>query len=464
MSKKGLFSEFSRTSRSDWKTKATADLRGKALEELSRTDADGIIIQPYYDTESEFKSIVPKRLQNGYEVVQEYFVADAAEANSQLLDYLNRGATSLLLYLLPNIDLSTLLENIHPEHVSLHFVQEGNGLLLAEALGSYYESKGYDLTKCRGSINVDILENLARTGNWFKSEEEDWAGLTALVDRVDFAPWKTLCVNANLFHNAGASPAHQLGIALSMLHEYLVHYGEVGAEQHWLNMAVGTDYFHNIAKLRAMRSLWSFLLEQYDFDSTRYPLSLHVETGLRDKTIYDPFNNMLRNTSSSMSAIIGGVESISVKPHDVAFKNPNEFGDRMARNTPLVLGHESYFSELNDPAEGSYFLESLTTELAASGWKCFQEIEERGGYIAALKSGYIQGLVAGDHERESEKVADGTKSILGINLYPNADEKMGPEIEQALFCSDSKKATEVEPIRAIRTSESLELKRLQDET
>ena len=462
-SSKGLFSEFSRTSRSDWEAKATADLRGKTPSELSSTDSDGITLFPYYDNESPVKHIVPKRHETGFEIIQEYFVADAAEANSQLLDFLNRGATGLLLYLLPNVNLSVLLESIIPEHIELHFVQEGNGRLLAEALGSYYESKGYDLTKCRGSINVDPLENLARTGNWFKDEENDWSDLTALVDRVDFAPWKTLCINANLFHNAGASPAHQIGIALSMMHEYLVKYGEVAAEQHWLNMAVGTDYFHNIAKLRAMRATWAFLLEQYEFNAADYPLSLHVETGIRDKTIYDPYTNMLRNTSSSMSAIIGGADSISVKPHDIAFKNPNEFSERIARNTPLVLGHESYFNELNDPAEGSYFIESLTDELAASGWKCFQEIEKEGGYVGALKSGYIQDLVAEDEAAESKEISEGSRAILGVNLYPNTAEKMKPEIEEALFCSTSEKETEVEPIQVIRASEELELNRLQDE-
>ena len=366
-------------------------------------------------------------------------------------------------YLLPNANLPQLLEGIHPEHVQLHFVQGGKGLLLAEALRSYYGSRGYDLTKCRGSINMDMLENLARTGNWFRNEKEDWNDLTALVNRVDFAPWKTLCVNANLFHNAGATPATQVGIALSMLHEYLACFGEVAAGSHWLNMAVGTDYFHDIAKLRAIRQLWSFLLEQYGSNAKAYPLTLHVETGLRDKTIYDPYNNMLRNTSASMAGIIGGAESISVKPHDAAFKGATGFSERIARNVPLVLHHESYFGEMGDVAAGSYFLEALTEEMAQKAWDIFRDIESQGGYVAALRSGRLQKLVHAQAAAENEQVTSGEKKVLGVNLYLKEGEKMAGQVERAMFCSNRRGDTEVAPIRMQRRSEVLEAKRLNDE-
>ena len=462
MSNSGLFSEFSGTSRSDWEAKATKDLRGKSLDDLAHTDRDGILIQSYYTVEDRPSVALRKRPGRAKFVIQEILVLDEGEANSLALDVLNRGATGLLFYMLPNVDLPKLLEGIHPEYCELHFVQEGAGALLAEALGSYYESKGYDHQKCAGSINNDILENLARTGDWIKGEEEDWAHLTALVDRVDFAPWKTLCVNANLFHNAGATPATQVGIALSMLHEYLVRFGEVAAEAHWLNMAVGTAYFHDIAKLRSIRQLWWFLLEQYELDPESYPLHLHAETGLRDKTIYDPFNNMLRNTSASMAALVAGADSICVKPHDVAFKNPTEFSERIARNIPLILNHESYFDEIQDPSGGSYFIEALTAEISEKAWSVFKEIEAQGGYVEALKKGWLQDLVHGQAAEENDRVTEGEKKVLGVNLYPK-EEKMAGAVEQAMFCRDRQTDTEVEPIRMQRWSEGLESKRLNDE-
>ena len=463
MSDSGLFSEFQGTSRSDWQAKAEKNLRGVPLSDLEHIDEDGITIRPYYTEEDRPPVALRKRPGRGTANIQEMPVLDEGEANSAALDYLNRGATGLLFYLLPEVDLTKLLAEIHPEHCELHFVQEGNGALLAEALRSYYESQGYDHTKCRGSINVDILENLARTGDWFKSEDEDWINLTALVDRVDFAPWKTLCVNANLFNNAGATPATQVGIALSMLHEYLVRFGEIAAEAHWLNMAVGTDYFHDIAKLRSVRQLWWFLLEQYEFDAVSYPLHLHVETGLRDKTIYDPYNNMLRNTSASMAAMVAGADSISVKPHDVAFKDPTEFSERIARNIPLILEHESYFGEFSDPAAGSYFIENLTAEISKKAWSVFKAIESKGGFVEALKIGWLQGLIHDQAAAENDRVSSSDKKVLGVNLYPKDDEKMSEQVDRAMFCSEPQQDTEVEPIRMQRWSEALEAKRLNDE-
>lgn len=463
MSDTGLFSEFERTSRSDWQAKAEKDLRERPLSDLAFVDQDNINIQPFYTVEDRPPIGLRKRPGRAKVVIQEILVLDEGESNSLALDFLQRGATGLLFYLLPNVDLPKLLDQIHPEHCELHFVQESGGALLAEALGSYFEAQGYDHTKCHGSINVDPLENLARTGDWFKSEEEDWDQLTALVDRVDFAPWRTLCVNANLFHNAGATSATQVAIALSMLHEYLVKFGELAADSHWLNMAVGTDYFHEIAKLRAMRQLWWFLLEQYEINPADYPLHLHAETGLRDKTIYDSFNNVLRNTSSTMAALVAGADSISVKPHDVAFKNPTEFSERIARNIPLILDHESYFGDFEDPSAGSYFIERLTKEIAEKAWGIFKEIENEGGYVASLKSGWLQGLVHQQAEEESALVTAGDKKVLGVNLYPKEDERIASEVDEAMFCGDSPTETEVEPIRMQRWSEALEAKRLNDE-
>ncbi len=456
-----LFSAFTPNTYQDWVEKTTKDLRGKPLESLQSFTADGLLINPFY-TQNFPKTIFadqPKSTNAGWITVEEFVVEDEAKTNKDVLDKLNRGANGLLFYAYADVDVATLLKGVLMEHVAIHFVVETNvDLVLANWL-LYAEKQGVALEKLRGSINTDPIENAARTGNWQDDAEIDLEQLNALVADAP-AGIKTLCVNANLYGNAGATPAQQLGMALAHGYEFLTNLGTKHANAIWMNLSIGGQYFEEIAKFRAMRRLWKFLLEELKAPATN--LHIYAEAGFRNKTIYDPWVNMLRSTTECMSAAIGGADEILLRPYNATYTEPTEFGNRVARNQQLVLAYESYFNRVNDPSAGSYFVENLTEELAQKGWKVFQEIEAQGGMIAALEKGYVQKLIAESAAREQALFDSGEISLLGTNVYPNKEEEMKADVDEPLF-SGTPEDTQIIPIVAKRLAESLEKDRLEEE-
>ena len=288
------------------------------------------------------------------------------------------------------------------------------------------------------------------------------ADLLALNDVVKRAPKgiKTLCVNANIYGNAGATSAQQLGLALSHLYEYINRFGDTYIRSMWLNLAIGGQYFEEVAKFRAMRRLWSALLNALDMPDQ--PLTIYAESGFRNKTIYDPWVNMLRNTTQGMSAAIGGADEIMLRAFNITYKVPQEFGNRIARNQQLIMAEESYLNKVNDPAAGSYFIENLTEEMAEKAWEIFQKIEKKGGLIKGLESGFIQDMIEESARVESMRFKAGKFPLLGSNIYPNKAEKMADEIEEALF-STAPENTALRPIVAQRIAEDYEKERLQQE-
>jgi methylmalonyl-CoA mutase len=123
-------------------------------------------------------------------------------------------------------------------------------------------------------------------------------------------------------------------------------------------------------------------------------MNIHCVTSELNKTVDDPFTNMLRTQTEAMSAIIGGTDSLTVQPYDISFRKPDEFSERIARNQQLILKKESYFDKVVDPAAGSYYIENLTNMIAENAWKLFLEIEDQGGFLCALRSGYVGKLLS----------------------------------------------------------------------
>ncbi len=456
-----LFSAFAPHAHQDWVAQVRTELNGKPIESLESFTPDGLKIHPMYSPDFPKQKISGQPTSAGaaWIVMEEIVVNTEAEANKEALDKLNRGANGLLFYAYADVDLEVLLKDILMQHVTLHFVIEGNANLVLEQWLHIAKARGLNIDNLKGSINIDPIETAARTGNWQQDEDAD---LEALGELLENAPEniKTLCVNANIYGNAGATSAQQLGFALAHAFDYLERFGTRHANAVWMNMAIGGNYFEEIAKLRAMRRLWKFLLNQLEApDST---LQLYAETGFRNKTIYDPWVNMLRSTTEAMSAAIGGADEILLRPYSATFKEPLEFGNRVARNQQLILAYESYFNRVVDPAAGSYFVENLTEELATKAWEIFKEIEAQGGMIAALKEGYVQYMIAVAAAKEQELFDAGKLNLLGSNIYPNKAEMMKEEVEEPLF-SGVPKETQLRPIIARRLAEGLEKDRLEEE-
>ncbi len=454
MANTNLFEGFSPTTPDEWKAQIEKDLRGKSFDTLLSPTLDGITIEPFYHRAQTEVSGQPFKAMAKWDIVQELLVEDAKAANKLALDHLNRGATSLLFYCNADVDLNQLLDGIKIEYIRTNFVVEGDALALAKIFKKLISARGLKEIEIAGSVNIDCLESIARTGNWLDSESNDFERVKKLNEALP-ENIKGLCINANLFANAGASLSQQLGISLSMMYEYIHRLELKSTHNFWINFAIGSDYFGEIAKLRAFRRLFTQLSQELSLPQEE--AFIYAETALRNKTILDAYNNMIRTTSESMAAAIGGANEISVKGFNHTFKEPDFFGERVAKNQQSILEHESHVNAVNDISKGSYFIETLTEELAEKGWAFFKEIEKHGGYVAAMKNGWLQEQVELLAEAE-QKTFDAQETVLiGANKHAKKDENLKEIIEYGMFAAKDRE-TEIKRIVPRRLSEKLEEK------
>ena len=150
----------------------------------------------------------------------------------------------------------------------------------------------------------------------------------------------------------------------------------------------------------------------------------HSETNTFNKTVYDPYVNMLRTQTEAMSAALGGADSISVLPFNAVFEDTTEFSERIARNQQILLKEESHLDKIADPAAGSYYIETLTNSLAEQAWKLFLEVQEKGGFVAAFREGFIQNEIKAMAAKRDANIAQRRDNILGTNQFPNFTEKI----------------------------------------
>ena len=228
-----------------------------------------------------------------------------------------------------------------------------------------------------------------------------------------------------------------------------------------IQMAVGSNYFFEIAKLRAMRLLFHLIAKEYHPDLECHLLVIPTK---RNKTIYDYNVNMLRTTTECMSAILGGADAISNLPYDSLYHKDNEFGDRIARNQLLILKNESYFDKVNNPADGSYYIESLTQQLAEKSLVLFKDIELNGGFLKQLNDGIIKRKIQESADKEQELFDSGKEILLGTNKYPNQKDLMKNDLELFPFVKTKPRKTLIVPIIEKRLAEKSEQERLSNES
>ncbi len=249
-----------------------------------------------------------------------------------------------------------------------------------------------NLEKVRGCVEYDPIGDFSLVGGFKTSEEKDLGLIIDLHNASAHLPkYQYLVVNASIFNNSGAGIVNELAFALSMGADYLTRMTEDGidideaATRIRFNFAVGSDYFMEIAKFRAVKYLWAKVVNAYGLsNSENAAIHIHSTNSAWNKTVYDPYVNMLRTTTESMSAILGGVNSLGVLPFNSIYETETEFSQRIARNQQLVLKGETYLDKVADISAGSYYIEELTDKLIHNAWEQFLKIDEEGGYIKCL--------------------------------------------------------------------------------
>ena len=450
MSKK-LFKEFSEVSSKEWKQKIQADLKGADYNDtLIWKTNEGIDIKPFYHSD-EFASLpnVSTSKATQWQICETIFVADVEKSNHHAKEYLNKGAQSIK-FIIPSEDISiaSLLNGIDLNKTLLFFE-------LQFMSSDYVKQLTESASKEKTIIQTDIIGNLAKSGNWFTNLQEDHTQFEAIVNRTT-----TISIDLTLYQNAGATMVQQLAYALAHSNEYLNYLKNKETLKIIFNVSVGTNYFFEIAKLRALRILWKTLASEYGNTSDCH---IFARPTKRNKTLYDYNTNLLRTTTECMSAILGGADTINNLAYDALYHKTNEFGNRISRNQLLVLKHESYFDKVNNPADGTYYIESLTQQLAEKALELFKDIETNGGFLKQLKEGVIQRKIKESAEKEQTQFNNGEEVLLGTNKHPNPNDKMKDELELYPFVKTNARKTLVEPIIEKRLAETTEQNRLKTE-
>lgn len=447
---KFLFSEFEGTTPTAWKQKIQVDLKGADYNEtLLWTTNEGITVKPFYTKEDRTHQKVNSS-KEAFKICQTIIISDETKANSLTIDAIKRGATAIQFVAKRKFDYALLLDKIEFKSLNIYFKFE---FLDDDFITKI--SKHIDTNNC--FFQVDILGSLAEVGNWFVNLKEDHLKLESIVKSVE----NSISVSGDLYQNAGANMVQQLAYSLAHANEYLNHFGAENADKIHFQFSIGNNYFHEIAKLRAFRILWKSLLNEYNVSGIE--AHLFVQPTLRNKTLYDYNVNMLRTTSECMSAILGGSNTISNISYDEIYAENNEFGERISRNQLLILQQESGFDNAQNIAEGTYYIEALTDQMAEKALIIFKQIEKGGGFLKQLKEGNIQRKLKENSSKEEEQFYKNELILLGTNLQANKENLMKGNLEIDPFVKQRNIKTLFPPIIRKRLSENLEKQRLKEE-
>ncbi|MBF9142109.1 methylmalonyl-CoA mutase family protein [Hymenobacter properus] len=276
--------------------------------------------------------------------------------------------------------------------------------------------------------------------------------------------FRALAVNGAFFGNRGATTVQQIAFTLNTAAALLAELpdaettlAEVAAALH-LHVAVTPSYFPEIAKLRALRRLWATLLHGFGLPaSLNANLRIHAATASWTMTTLDPHTNLLRHTTEAMSAVLGGADSLSVAPFDALFAEANDFSSRLARNLSILLREESGLGQVQDPAAGSYFIETLTDQLAQEAWLQFQRVETAGGLPAAR--GQMLDEIKAVTTETFRRIASGQQVIVGTNRFQNQREQFSFHPKKLLRSSTFDVTRAAYPTEVLRLATALHFER-----
>jgi len=433
------FKEFPKISTAEWKLKIQADLKGKDYQSLITKTLENIDIKPFYHYD-EYKTFVNPHASN-FNIVQELFLAKETVANKIIGKTLQQGADKFVIHASKPFDINHLIDGL--DYSKLIF--------RLDFLDSAFFIKLYHKTKGKSSILLNPIGHLIRTGNWYKNNKVDFENLKEIQMEVA-SDFKFIEIDSLHFLNAGANTTQQIAYTLSQVVEYIEKLGIDSARQMILNMGIGNHYFFEIAKFKVLSSLWDLILNEYKLNREVFILAT---PGIRNKSLLDPYVNMLRTTMEVMSAVLGGANGVVNLPYDKIYKKSNAFSERIARNQLIILKEEAGFQKAMNAFEGSYYLENISCEMAEKALKIFKDIEKGGGIISQLMKGKIQEKVKEASEKEQEKFNKGEIVLVGVNKYLNNKEPLlKPEVYP--FLKKRKGQTLIPPVIAKRLAEDIE--------
>ena len=483
-----LFKDFQPLSTTDWEEKIKKDLKGADYErKLITKSLNGFNIKPYYRAE-DIKNIPFTDIEPGQfpyirgndaeakpaEIHTDIKIEDYKKANIEAIEFIEKGITSIG-FIFENDseptkkNLKSLLKGIAPENIKIGFKPDSKIVKFAQNLFHILENP----ETAKGSIDYDPVGNMTTIGSCCLNDNCNCFG--DLIELIKFCKeklpeFKTINIHGNNFRNAGSTAVQELAFGMAIGNEYLAALTDQEIEpeditsQIMFTFGIGSDYFIEIAKLRAARLLWSKVVTAYVPDNHEAAKTyFHSETSIWNKSVYDAYVNMLRTTTESMSALLGGSDSLSVMPFDITYKESDTFSKRIARNTQIILNEEAKFDEVKDPASGAYYIEYLTLMIAENAWELFKQVENKGGFNKAMQEGFIQSEIKKVTEERDRNIAMGKDVILGTNQFPNGEERISEKTKNGFYTKKIQQNPQVEPLKIYRGAQAFEEMRIKTE-
>lgn len=428
-----LFSDFPEVSTEDWKNQILKDLKGNPWDKVTWETEEGFKIEPFYRKED------TKDLPRVYKRNPGWNVTETVTSESDLSDLSKKGADAAIL--ISHEEKGNQFGLKIGSNADLEKMAGLTGNLpLVISLATRTVSFADSLKKLTSSHNIvlgdfDPYGTALLCGELGTEETSIDKSFATLSGTKGFSG---VAVHSHYLRDSGASIGQELAYSLSWGVDYLNRHLDAGvsiedaADNIWFWMGIGSDYFTEIAKFRAMRILWTEILNAYKPGlGETVPALILARTSSFQFTAYDPYVNMLRGTTAAMSAVMGGADFVSVLPFDSEYSTQQELGKRIARNSQLLLRYESFLDKVEDPAAGSYYLEVLTKKLAETAWAKFQTLETEGGFGEALKKGTIQKEIKSRADKKRDALATKKEILLGTNQYPLPSERH-PELTKSL--------------------------------
>ncbi|WP_418262261.1 methylmalonyl-CoA mutase subunit beta [Flavobacterium faecale] len=447
-----LFNEFDSVSSKLWKQKIQFELDGADYNEaMIWNSPEDIKVKPFYHRDEMGVKYPVKTNASQFSICQNIFVYDVDKSIERALDSLKRGAESLR-FTIENeaIDFNKLLNSLPLDGLIIYFNFSFLSLKVIQKIESIVQNKRATLY-----YNLDPIGQLAKDGNWFSTPgKTNFDSLISISNTLSQNSY--LSVNMSLYQNAGANIVQQLAYGLGQVNEYFNRIPSIDSKI-LFEISVGSNYFFEIAKLRAFRILFQALAKEYNH---KQDCHLLVTPSKRNKTIYGYNVNMLRTTTECMSAILGGSDSIANLAFDSIYHKDNEFGDRIARNQLLILKEESHFDKVNNPADGSYYIESITQQLADKALVLFKEMETKGGFLKLLNEGVIRNKIQISADKEQQLFDSKVSPLIGTNKHASREDVMKTELELFPFVKIKPRKTLITPIIEKRLADQLDQDRL----
>lgn len=478
----------------DWKQLVIDSLKGADYDKAMKTKTyDGITLQPIYRREDirglSFKQSEPgaapylrgndpqQRIDEGWKVAQAQKEADLKKLNAVLKDELMRGLSMVNLKLRHDDDLEglkiksmkdlqTALDGIDLIAAPLFIQMDLDDPDIFPLLDEYISAQNASVRDLEGCIGYDPTGELARKGYLNLPLDQVWKQVKdAVIQRANRAP-KLRCfiIDGTVHEAAGAPSSQELGFVLSTAVGYIQGMMATGmdidtvAPLFAVKLALSSNIFMEIAKIRAFRLLWTEMIKAFGGNENSQKVWIHGKTASFNKTTYDLYVNMLRTTTESFSAVIGGVDSLEVEPFDALVQEDSAFARRIARNQQLILKEEAHLSKVVDPVGGCYYIESITAQFAEIAWGLMQELESAGGMVKSLRSGVVHDLIADVAQARIQAVHKRRDLVVGVNIHANTMDEA--QSLRGVSAEDDKAETKLEKgalprLRAVAQVEAL---------